>query len=125
MKRPCVLVTRPAPVAGTLVQALEQAGYGVFHEPLLTIVPTDAPRPLIPDNAVLMFTSQIAPLMLRARGGEICILGYLHYYYYNNYTYHIFYYGLAFPHKVVVVKHKSSENNVATFILCQLCLNPI
>jgi len=52
-----VWVTRPALLAAPTIGALRARGYAVVHEPLLTLVPTAAPRPLFDKAPYVVITS--------------------------------------------------------------------
>ena len=54
---PAVLVTRPRPASEALAQRLAEAGYVPIVEPLLSIIPTNAPRPVNRGIAAVMITS--------------------------------------------------------------------
>jgi uroporphyrinogen-III synthase len=65
-----VLVTRPATVAGTTMEALRQLGYTAWHEPLLTVEPTGNPRPDGTGIQAVMLTSRHALWALRESACE-------------------------------------------------------
>ncbi|MGE3623875.1 MAG: uroporphyrinogen-III synthase [Bdellovibrionales bacterium] len=56
---PAVLITRPAAMAGTLASRLHALGYETVIEPLLSIVPTCAPRPAGKVDAVMITSGNV------------------------------------------------------------------
>ncbi len=68
--RPQVVVTRPREEAEELAQRLDGLGYEALIEPMMTIVPLDAPLPAPRDYAALAFTSANAVRIFAARAPE-------------------------------------------------------
>lgn len=68
-----VLVTRLMPFAGSLIDSLEQHGYEVIHESLLSIEPLYCRRPEIPiaGKPVVAITSRVTLDILKQRPDEI------------------------------------------------------
>ncbi|NDG04912.1 MAG: hypothetical protein EB121_06150 [Alphaproteobacteria bacterium] len=53
-----VLLTRPMPAAASTIDALKQRGFVVYHQPLLHLAPTHAPRPEGVRADAIIITSQ-------------------------------------------------------------------
>jgi uroporphyrinogen-III synthase len=53
------------------VERLRQRGYGVFHEPLLTIRPLSTPRPSFETPPIVVITSRVVFDVLASRKGEV------------------------------------------------------
>lgn len=65
MRRPSVLVTRPALVMGSLEKDLMDLGYDVFCEPFLSIERLITPLPFVQGDFITILTSQMAASILR------------------------------------------------------------
>ncbi len=62
-----VLLTRPLLLASPSITTLRQLGYGVFHEPLLTIQPLASPRPSFASQPLIIITSRVVFDVLSSR----------------------------------------------------------
>lgn len=69
---PTVLVTRLMPFAGSLIKELEQNGYDVIHESLLSVEPLYYRRPELPSGRLIVtLTSRVTLEILEQRRDEI------------------------------------------------------
>ncbi len=68
-----VLVTRLMPFAGSLIENLEQNGYNVIHESLLSAEPLYCRRPEIPSSGkpIVALTSRVTLEILQQRRDEV------------------------------------------------------
>ncbi len=66
-----VLLTRPLLLSSPSMARLRQLGYGVFHEPLLTIRPLAAPRPSFTTRPVVIITSRVVFDVLASRKEDV------------------------------------------------------
>ncbi|HAX91057.1 MAG TPA: hypothetical protein DCY07_02465 [Rhodospirillaceae bacterium] len=69
-----LLITRPALLAAPLIERCRSLGYTVFHEPLLTITPTESRRPANVKSPIVLLSSRATFEVLAAQKAEIADL---------------------------------------------------